>query len=324
MPDTNNKDSLKPFFELIYKKFRLLEKKEDTHFHYWYGDKNKVIQLFQGMSFPSVLTLQQMGKVKEDKLLVLSASNISKNLFYGATILKIKSKNEAELISFVVHPEFRNLGFGTHLMEATFAMSKMLKIQSIFLKYRTYWKSNQHWELLLEKTGWSNPELQLWYFTLPDINTLFHKEWVKQSRIDAPYSIEEWNNECMDKLKKTLSEEDWKGRVPRALSPFQMPALILPHVSLLLKKDEEVVGWLICHLLQEDIVQATTVYVHPEKAKGQGLNLMAEVANRRKLGAQVIFMVEKHNKVMLNLVNKHFSGGKTNQYELRTRVKQIN
>ncbi|GLR16783.1 GNAT family N-acetyltransferase [Portibacter lacus] len=323
MSQNSNIDQFAPFFEVINKNFKVLDRPSKEQFHFWYGNKKTVISLFKGMSFPSIEDQEKIGKIKADKLLVLCSSSEADKMFYGATILSLKSKEQAEMISFVVHPNHRHQEYGSRLMEATYKMSELLKLKTISLQYRTYWQSIAEWEQLLDKTGWSESKLLLYYFTLPDINTQFEKDWFKNAVISAPYSVEAWNESSFTQLKETLIREDWQGKVPATLNPFQMTKMVLPHSSLLLKKGDEVVGWLICHLLQKDIVQATTLYVHPDKAKGQGMALMAEASRRRKLGAQVIFMVEKHNKIMLNLVNKHFAGGKTNQYELLSRQKKI-
>ncbi len=317
------KQSFQAFFDLIHKNFKLLKEVGNCSYHFWYGDKQKVIQLFAGLSFPSVKTLDQMGKIKEDKLLVICITNIKENKVFGSTIINVKSKTEAEVISFAVHPEFQHLGFGKKMMDAMFEICKILKLNALFIKYRTYWKSTAFWESLLDNSGWSEPEIQLWYYSMPDINTQFGNDWYINSKLSAPYSVDAWDEFSLSKLKETLRKPDWKDMVPQALSPFQMEDMILQHASLLLKKGDEVVGWLICHLLQDDIVQATTIYVHPKKAKGQGMSLMAEAAKRRKLGAQVIFMVEKNNEIMLNLVNKYLVNDKTDRFELRTRIKKI-
>lgn len=323
MAEKTNTDPYGKFFDLIYKNFKLLKESNECYYHYWFGDKDKVIQLFKGMSFPSIVTMEKIGKLKAPKLMVICSSDINTKMFYGASIFNIKSKDAAEMISFVIHPGFRNKRFGTRLMESTDEMLRLMKINSISMKYRTYWKSNDIWEKLLNKTGWSVPELQLWYFTMPDVNTQFGKDWFQNAMLQEPFNIREWDDECLQDLKVTLSGKEWENIVPRSLSPFQMESLILPHASLLLRKGKEIVGWIICHQLQPDIVQATTIFVHPMKAKGQGMVLMAEAAKRRKLGAQVIFMIEKHNKAMLNLVNKYIAGGETQQYELRIRTKRL-
>ncbi|WP_235296548.1 GNAT family N-acetyltransferase [Portibacter marinus] len=307
------------FFDIIYRNFKFLKEEGDVFYHFWYGDKKQVIRMFQGMSFPSIKDQEAMGKIKTDKLLVVCATNREKEMVYGAGIISLESKDVAHLLSFVIHPEHRNNNLGKDLIRAIEEVMKLLNLALLKTKFRTYWKSNEHWNKLLDKTGWTAPQTLIYYFTIPDIKTQFDTQWFKYAKLPEPFYIEEWGRESLKKLKDTLALPEWQGMVPESLNPIQMPKKILPHVSLILMKGNEVAGWLICHLLEEDIVQATSMYINPKMGKGLGMALIAEGSKRRKLGVQVIFMVEKHNHKMLNMVRKHFDRKSTNEYELQSR-----
>ena len=309
------------FLQAVYKNFHLLTFEDDIFYHFWKGDKNTVAKYFENFSFPKIKDLVGLMKMPQD-IYVLISSNISKDEIYGSCILKINEKGQLQPITFVIAPNFRKKGHGTRLLAKLDELAMRLNKTELCIKYRTYWKSNQHWEKMLALAKWSEPEVVLHYFSLPDINTQFHKDWFKNSSLPHNYHVETWNDQSYETLKSLLKESDWKGVVPVELSPFQFPEKILPHVSLLLYKDQEIVGWLICHLLQPDIAHVTSLFTHPNTARGVGLQFVAEAAKRRDSGRRVVFMVKKDNSLVLHMIEKYADKDKlevTQQY-LRTKI----
>lgn len=312
----------RPFLEILQKKFKVLDQEGGLHFHYWYGDSKSAIRLASGASFPKLTVLAKMNALPE-KVALLCMSDLDQELFYGAVVAKITSKDQMELISFIINPVFRNQGLGAKLLSKADDFGRAFKVHTLEVKYRTYWKMNEVWEKLLSKSGWSDPELLMWYVSMPDANVQYSKDWLKNSKIEAPFEVEDWNETSYAQLEEALKGTHWQGIVRKELNPFQLRELIQPHVSFLLKKEGAIVGWLVCHLVQEGVVQCSSLFLHPDKARGQGLNMMGEAFKRRKLGARVIWMIEKHNTPMLNMTKKYVAGDQVDLFENRRRSKHI-
>ena len=292
------------FLQAIYKSFQLLTFEDDVFYHFWKGKKEVVAKYFEHFSFPKIQDLVKLMKMPPE-IYVLVSSNISKGEIYGTCILKVNEKDQLQPIAFVIAPKFRQQGHGTKLLAKLNELAIKLGKTELCIKYRTYWKSNDHWEKMLSTANWSDPEVVLHYFSLPDINTQFHNDWFKNSSLPKEFHVEPWNDQTFTALRGLLNEADWKDVVPPELSPFQFPDKILPHVSLLLYKNGAIVGWLICHLIQSEVAQVTTLFTHPKKARGVGLQFVAEVAKRREGGRRVVFMVKKDNSLVLHMIDKY-------------------
>ena len=242
----------------------------------------------------------------------------------GSCIFGFFDKVQVKLYAFSINQKQRNKGYGKKMMHVFLNVIKQMAFEQVHIDYRTYWNANKHWMKILDQTGWSDPELRFYYVTMPDVKVQFGKSWLTARSIEAPYTVETWNKNSFNQLKATLMHKDWQGVVRKQLNPFQLAPYVVPHCSLLLKKEGEVVGWLICHMLQENVVQGTTLFVHPDKAKGTGLALLGEAFKRRKLGARVLFIVEKDNTPMLNLINKYVIGGEAELFEKERRFFKLN
>jgi ribosomal protein S18 acetylase RimI-like enzyme len=102
--------------------------------------------------------------------------------------------------------------------------------------------------------------------------------------------------------RRDVVERQQRGEwFPPALSPFQMEERIEPELSLGLRRDGRVVGWLICHRVGADLVQLTSLFVaEGHRQAGRGLALAA-AGLERFLAAGIpraIFMVDVENRSM--------------------------
>jgi N-acetylglutamate synthase-like GNAT family acetyltransferase len=303
---TPSKELNKKFLEAIYKNFQMVTFEDEVFYHYWKGPKESVAKYFEYFSFPRIIDLIKLMKMPNE-IYVLVSSNLSKNEVYGSCILKINEKRQLQPVTFVINPSFRKMGYGSRLLLQLDQFAQKLQLKEICIKYRTFWKSNEYWDKMLQSANWSAPEIILNYFSLPDINTQYEKDWFKQSQLPREYQVTTWNNQTFKTLNNLLQRLEWRDVVPKDLSPFQFPEKILDYCSLLLHKNGEIVGWLICHLLQPDTAQVTTLFIHPQKSKGISLSFIAEAMKRRKEGLRVVFMVKRDNTKVLNMVNKYLN-----------------
>ena len=94
------------------------------------------------------------------------------------------------------------------------------------------------------------------------------------------------------------------------LTPFQEAPRLEPRVSLGLRQEGEVAGWIIAHRVSHDTLQYSTLFVKPELQRlGVGLALMVE-ARRRRMATDyefAIFAVDPRNHRMLELVERRLA-----------------
>lgn len=306
----------------IYGNLKKFYSKDPVDFLLGKSRKEQVIRIFENVIFPSLRVTGHLEKLPDELWAMVMVNKNEKELL-GTCVFGIHEDRKAKVYGFLIHKKFRKRGYGFSLMKILMSVLKKMSIQKATVDYITFWESNDHWQQILNQTGWSSPHLLHYYVTMPDVKIQFGKSWLTERSIEPPYLVETWNTTSFQQLKEVLHKKEWKGIVRKALDPFQLAPYVVPHCSMLLKKEDVVVGWLICHMLQENVVQGTTLFVHPDKAKGTGLALLGEAFKRRKLGARVVFIVEKENAPMLNLINNYVIGGKAELYEKERRTLRL-
>ena len=263
------------FIEVVYSDFALLKEGAKQLYHSYQANTIEIIELFKEVSFPRIENLARLTNLP-DKLLVLCSSNPETKSLHGTAILKFEDPFSLQLIAFWIEPQYRLQGHGKDMLDKIELLAKDYEVNRLSVRYRTYWQSSEVWERMLDAYSYDAPETLLWYVSMPDANVQFGKEWLQKSAFEDPFYVEDWSDTSFNQLESALGSDLWRGQVRKTLNPFQHRQLLLPHVSFLLKKEDALVGWLVCHLIGKDVVQCSSLFVHPTEAKGQGLKMVAE------------------------------------------------
>ena len=171
-----------------------------------------------------------------------------------------KTVKEARIHSFVVHPDHRNQGVGKKLLESLEQHLREEGCEKLEGTYRNHWKSVPALKAILEQTNWHEPEKELVIvrgeakkvlrlfmddrLTLP--NGYAFAPFVKLSVADK------------EAIKTKKKQQDW---YPEILDPFVHENSMNPVTSLALKFGDEVIGWVISHLIGPDLNEFTSLFI---------------------------------------------------------------
>jgi len=214
---------------------------------------------------------------------------------------------ESEILSFKIHPNHRQQGVAKVFLQQIELLCASRNIQSLKILYRTYWENNLYWEKVLQQSNWDNRSTLLYYISLDQavqkqIAPSFQsKNW----KLKDDYQIKTFSYDC---LLATMPHSKWQEAKKTGLSPLQLPEskVDLDCSFLILEQNtQEVVGWLICHQLQANILQLTTFYILPEHRK-VGKAVIAKLSTKISANdSKLHFMVKVENLKIMAFVRRY-------------------
>jgi GNAT superfamily N-acetyltransferase len=162
--------------------------------------------------------------------------------------------------SLLVHPDFRNKGVGNTLFQhlEDFLMKK--GSAQLDLYYRSHWKSGSFLEKMLKRRDWDDPKEDLIIVRgdAAKVNKLFMHDRVV---LPEQYVIERFHDITVsdrDYIKKRKSNENWYLDY---LDPFVQEHTICESASLVLRKNGQIMGWVISHLIAPDLNEFTALFI---------------------------------------------------------------
>ena len=140
--------------------------------------------------------------------------------------------------------------------------------------------------------------------------------WVEKFSLPKPYEIFPWD-ELSDQDKQYIvnrkKEADW---YPDEVSPlFNIPEFEKIN-SIGLRLHGQVVGWLITHRSNANVIEYSSLFVSPElQGLGRGIHLIIEAARRQYDSGveRAIFQVKVNNSAGLGFVQKRMGEAIINQ-----------
>ncbi|MEL6944853.1 MAG: GNAT family N-acetyltransferase [Bacteroidota bacterium] len=270
-----------------------------------WGQENKqnIIQYFLPWTFPKLNTHPRFSSFPE-KLVWIAA--IKEEEILGFALINPHSI-ESEILSFKIHPEYRNQGIATVFLQQVEQLCASRRIQSLKISYRTYWKDNPYWEKVLQKSEWENRTTLLYYISLEDTtntriaSNILYQNWSENQQ----YQIETFS---YDRLLTSMQHTQWEEAKKMGLSPFQLSKSQVDFdCSFLIinKKNDAIVGWLICHQLKADLIQLTTFYILPKHRKA-GKAAISKLAKKIKAkNVTLHFMVKADNHKIMAFVKRY-------------------
>ncbi len=161
-------------------------------------------------------------------------------------------------------------------------IEKEFKAKHAFLLYYfTLSKANPHFasiDKVLKERSWQGPLLSL---TKYGLTAKFNPPWLAKAKalpLPDGFTLFPWT-ELTPKEKETLIELGKKQGYSQIVNPFQASGGPLdPRTSLGLRYHNEVVGWIVTHLLKPDLIRFSSLFVQPryQAVKGIAIKLLAE------------------------------------------------
>lgn len=193
----------------------------------------------------------------------------------------------AELISLFVVPEFRGAGVATRLLACLEDVLSRLSVSELSGTYMTGPASIPAVERVLAKRGFDKPvSRRLIIKFTPEQSR--QCRWFHRARMPEGASIFKWSEltrEELARLKQSQQEQCW---IHPKLEPWRWDRNFDPVSSVGMRKDGEVVGWVISHRMTPEILTFTTAFMRTDLAR-RGASMPLYVATLESLmGSGVI------------------------------------
>jgi|GEM_PF-2988271 len=177
----------------------------------------------------------------------------------------------AEVRSLYVTEKMRHKGIGTKLM---IALEKELRAGNcivVTMLYQADIANLKEFEQLLEKCKWiaSSALIYRYYFKAAEFNPPW---FLKCYQFPEGFTLFPFVNlTIQEKNELKRRQEQWN--FPAIISPFLDEEHIEYSNSFGLKKNEEIIGWMIIHRLNESTIRYSSLYIEP-KYQFQGFSIM--------------------------------------------------
>jgi len=237
-----------------------------------------------------------------------------------------RDPDTAQLFSLAVVPGHRRRGLGGALSAAAERLARDAGALAIEGAYRTSWRSRRAIEALLAGRGWSAPETRM---VLARGETAFARAYLRAPAPELPpeaeiFTWEELTAAERERILERQREDPW---FPAILTPFQEEPRLEPTISVGLRWQGEVAGWLICHRVAFDTLQYSASFVREDlRGRGLGAALMREGVRRRLADPDIrhaILAIDARNRRVRALVEGPFRRYFAGISELRVSRKRL-
>ena len=236
---------------------------------------------------------------------------------------------KAKLMSVLVDPPHRRRGLATRLILQFLEWAALQKADYAEVRYTNRSNSTAALEAVLGATGWSRPQ-ETMTFAKADPNTLMKLDWIKQQsscppRLTEPVYWENLTTSDRASIKRQLDA----GNAPSEVSPFWEEENIAADISLGLRRDGDIVGWMVCHTIPvlPHHIRYSRSFACPVRAgRGNGPWLMANAVKRHLASSyyeenpRIMFDLMSDNTPMVRLFEKRIKPAVDETYELRIRT----
>ena len=292
----------------------------DYSIYKYLGSPDYHVRHVDEWSFPSIKKIIELRRITQP--LKSYAILNDQGLVGTSTLLPVKN-DQVQMLNFNILPSYRNKGYGKIFLQEIQELCRTEGIKSIFCKSRTYWNHYEHWDALLTSENWKSIHTDMYYVIIDKPHLILESKWYKSAKKDSPFSFHSLDSLEISNLANRYSEMKWTYTIPPGLNPLQLMDRLDMEGSVLVKKNDTIVGWMISHKLKHDVWQATSLYVIPEE-RGAGLTLLAESFYRHKNRGKIHFMVRPENRKMLLFVQRYLVPNEARIYKKKQFQKLLN
>ena len=210
--------------------------------------------------------------------------------------------------SFLVHPSFRQQQIGITLvqeLEKNIQQRGGKKIEGI---YRSHWKSVSFIQQIIKRQAWSEPKAQFIFANgkVADALAYFDKSG-ELSDTFSFLSFTQLKKSDLEFIQQKQTNTQWFAL---ELHPLIEKSTIHPACSFLLKREKEIIGWIVSHRLQADLNEITAFFIdkkyssyrlayrmiHTVLAKQLALGIPKFLATSKMDGNPVAKLIERGGK----------------------------
>jgi GNAT superfamily N-acetyltransferase len=211
----------------------------------------------------------------------------------------------AEILSVFVAPDLRGQGIATALVQGLEEALANRSAPRILGVYMTSLPSIPALERIFVKRGFTQPVRRTIVVraTPEEASTTL---WYRRARMPADSTIFPWTELTPDEretLQRTQAESGW---IHPDLEPWRFDKGFDPQSSVGMRRDGEVVGWVINHRIAPNMVRFTVSFIRADLARRGGIFplYVASLERLRGTGATCTFVTASQFESMTNFVLK--------------------
>lgn len=255
-----------------------LELTPSTYHYYFQGQTRYQLK----ETFPIMV-----GAFQEDKLVGMALATHDKH------------SKVADLEFLFVMPLYRNHKIATELL--LFLERELIKdaCMAITMVYPANEPTTPVLEKLMQNSGWEKPSLFMirCNFNVAEFNPPWYLEWLQNThKLTNEMQVFPWR-ELKLLEKNQLYHQQQQGRIPAEVFPFKNLEKIEFLNSLGLRYKQEVIGWMITHRINPEMICYSSLYIHKEyKFLGCAINLLCQAIYKQKQAGIPFGMMEIYVK----------------------------
>jgi GNAT superfamily N-acetyltransferase len=231
---------------------------------------------FEAMTFPTYAgLLQQIGTTPTLLAVVARAGEVPA----GLALTQITPETGQAVLRSVFTPaELRRRGIALALLART---EQALADRGVGRVTGTY-ATNSAVDVLLTRSGWDEPKLSMYLFHVGQAAaaTMEQSPLFRDTVLSPGQEIVPWGSLSAEDRAASADLID-RFDIPRGLTPAAEADRLDPSLSLVLRIDGEIFGWMLIHRLTPQRVRFSGLYIRPDcPVKGLGIRLMIESLRR--------------------------------------------
>lgn len=197
----------------------------------------------------------------------------------GLGLVEIVPGHGAYVRSIYVAPGLRRRGLAAELLRRLEAATRARGESELRGVYMAGESNVEAIEALLARCGWDPPALRM-YVLRSNLDSIDRARWMQRHRLGPEFEIFPWKDLTAAEREALLARQATHP-VSREVFPFTFSPDIEPHTSVGVRRDGEVVGWVVNHRYDDHTVRFTASYLREEYQRLGGLiAVYAESINR--------------------------------------------
>ncbi len=229
-----------------------------------------------------------------------------------------------DVLSLFVEPNYQRRGIGAKLLELLETGLAAVGCREARIGYFSPAPSLSAVERILEKRGWGPPKVRM---LSVEIGSAIAREasWVQNVRTPAGFEIFSWNELL---LRDHRALEAIRETAPDTLWPFREDVRPDPTCSVGLRRNGEVIGWMIVHWAGGHRLVFASLFVRaPWRRSALNLALLTEAIRRAYAhygeAATALVEVQIENAPMRRLLERKLLPFAVRKVELRQAMKRL-
>ncbi|PKK89787.1 MAG: hypothetical protein CVV64_12760 [Candidatus Wallbacteria bacterium HGW-Wallbacteria-1] len=280
--------------------------------------------IYMGLTFPSLRPILKNPPAHECLALAAAWDNVP----VGLAITRITSDDSAELLSIFIDPKSRGRGIGSALISENERILLGAGVRKIEVNISGGHRNFEMLKNFVSGRGFGDMKssMVMGKFQRDRIHEM---KWVDRYTLPPGFEATAWAGQSEAERDQIIAESTPQGQEPvgsAAAWPYSEPELHEPLTSLLLRKEGKIMGWIVCHRIQPELIRYTHLYVKEEFQQfGLLIPLFAQALQlHRESGPERgIFAIRQTNDGFMNFFRKRLAPHLTSFSESLVFTKQL-